>query len=75
MRRLRGPPTHQPMVKTEEVEAFLALGQVSGSPRDSHPRAPTDPCVNLSIHTALTIQSGRSGASVPSARTGRGHVG
>jgi hypothetical protein len=29
----------------------------SGGPGESHPRAPTEPCVNLSIHTALIIQS------------------
>src|SRR6266536_1491391 len=33
---------------------------VPGSPGESHPQAPTDPCVNLSIYTARAVQlSGR----------------
>ena len=34
----------------------------SGSPGEFHPQAPTDPCVNLSIHTApvsLTLETSR----------------
>src|SRR5271157_5413323 len=33
----------------------VAQTQRSGGPGESHPRAPTDPYVNLSVHTALVI--------------------
>ena len=38
---------------------WMALVHESGSsrPGESHPEALTEPCVNLSTHTALTIQS------------------
>src|SRR5450755_1937197 len=45
---------------------------VSGSPGESHPRAPTERSVTISRHSALTIQSGGTGASTTSARTGWG---
>src|SRR6266511_1159786 len=47
---------------------------VPGRPGESHPEAPTDPCVNLSIYTALLTQPGGIGSSTPSARTASGRV-
>jgi Transposase DDE domain len=42
-------------VTVSDTERF-----VPGSPGESHPQAPTDPCVNLSIYTARAVQlSGR----------------
>src|SRR3954469_12592545 len=52
---------------------LLALA-VSGSPGESHPRAPTERSVTISRHSALTIQSVENGVSMPSARTGPGRV-
>lgn len=43
---------------------------MSGSPRESHPRAPTDRSVTVARHSALTIQSGGNGASMPSGEQG-----
>ena len=43
---------------------------MSGSPGESHSRAPTERSVTVSRHSALTIQSGGSGGSRPSARIG-----
>src|SRR5664280_2249275 len=47
---------------------------VSGSPGESHPRAPTERSVTVSGHSALTIQSAGTGESMPSARTAWGRV-
>jgi hypothetical protein len=41
-----------------------------GSPGESHPQAPTDPDVNLSVYPARAAQGVRSCIAVPSARTG-----
>src|SRR6266542_3890051 len=42
------------------VSGRIFFEQVPGSPGESHPQAPTDPCVNLSIYTARAVQlSGR----------------
>jgi hypothetical protein len=44
---------------------FCVKIKESGSAGESHPRAPTDPCVNLPIHTApasLPLESSRSQA-------------
>src|ERR1019366_5059955 len=42
---------------------------VSGGRGESHPPAPTEPCVNLSAHTALVILVTRPRASPPNGRT------
>src|SRR5262249_44610793 len=55
----------------KEVER---LAHVSGSPGESHPRAPTEPCATVSRYTAPTIQSGGICVSMPSARIGQGLV-
>jgi hypothetical protein len=44
----------------------------SGGRGESHPPAPTEPCVTVSRHTALTTLSGGSPGSRPIGRT---HVG
>ena len=44
---------------------IIEMYDESGRAGESHPRAPTDPCVNLSIHTApasLTLETSRSQA-------------
>jgi len=42
------------------VSGRVFFEQVPGSPGESHPQAPTDPCVNLSVYTARAVQlSGR----------------
>jgi hypothetical protein len=35
---------------------YFVLSEESGGAGKFHPHAPTDPCVNLSIHTAPLIQ-------------------
>ena len=57
----------------DSVAAFPVVSDpvihlLSGSPRGSHPRAPTERSVTVSCHSALTIQSGGSRESIPSAR-------
>jgi hypothetical protein len=37
-----GPGSHQPMMGAQEVHSLAPYGQLSGSPRGSHPRAPTE---------------------------------
>ena len=39
-----------------------------GSPGESHPEAPTEPCLTVSRYTALLIESVRTRASTPSGR-------
>jgi putative transposase len=46
----------------------------SGGRRESHPPAPTEPCVTVSRHTALTIQSARILSSTSNARTVGSHA-
>jgi len=46
----------------------------SGGREESHPPAPTEPCVTVSRHTALTIQSARTPSSTSSARTVGSHA-
>jgi hypothetical protein len=45
----------------------------SGGRGESHPPAPTEPCVTVSRHTAPTIQLAGTLSSTPSARTDRSH--
>jgi hypothetical protein len=46
----------------------------SGGRGELHPPAPTEPCVTVSRHTALTIQSARILSSTSSARTVGSHA-
>jgi hypothetical protein len=46
----------------------------SGGREESHLPAPTEPCVTVSRHTALTIQSARTPSSTSSARTVGSHA-
>jgi hypothetical protein len=47
-------------LRVKEVNLGDGERFVPGSPGESHPQAPTDPCVNLSIYTARAVQlSGR----------------
>jgi putative transposase len=46
----------------------------SGGRGESHPPAPTEPCMTVARHTATTIQSVGTPSSTPSARTVGGHV-
>src|SRR6266540_5135027 len=55
-------------------DQLVIYALVPGRPGESHPEAPTDPCVNLSIYTALLTQPGGIGSSTPSARTASGRV-
>src|ERR1039457_4683687 len=43
----------------------------SGSPGESHPEAPTEPCLTVSRYTALLILSFRTWIPRPSDQTGR----
>ena len=56
--------------------AFEPVGDESGGPGDSHPRAPTERSVTVSRHSALliAIRRTRTCAPIASVRTARGRV-
>src|SRR5205814_4613517 len=56
-------PAPEPIPQERERRVLMRAAPpgvlaVSGGPGESHPRAPTDPCVTVSRYTAPTIQSG-----------------
>src|SRR5258705_6461537 len=57
----RGHYVRRPAVETLQM-------MMSGSRRESHPPAPTDPGVTISRHRALVILSTRNRAPMPSGR-------
>ena len=52
----------------EYKDTLSGTPQGPGSPGESHPEAPTEPCLTVSRYTALLIESVRTRASTPSGR-------
>ena len=62
----------QLVVAAPQVVAQLlddSWGKRPGSPGESHPEAPTEPCLTVSRYTARLIESVRTRASTPSGQT------